>query len=38
MVETSAPADVLHKEEVVGLSDAMGLGAVTWAAKGWFLV
>lgn len=38
MVETSAPADVLHKEEVVGLSDAMVVWAVTWAAKDWFLV
>lgn len=38
MVEISAPANVLHKEEVVGLGNVMVAGAITWGAKGWFLV
>lgn len=38
MVEISAPTNVLHKEEVVGLGNAMVAGAITWGAKDWFLI
>lgn len=36
MIEISAPVNVLHK--AVGLSNVIVVGAITWAAEGWFLV